>query len=120
MSKYKIHKFILTLLATLVNSYRLAHLDNSPLDTRLIYTQVSALLVKPSLAVVGEGHTTAHCDTSTQLQGVYECLLYCNDKILCITTCIFNHLFNLTTFPECWSKGMIVPVYKKGDTDCTK
>ena len=46
-----------------------------------------------------------------------ECLLYCNDKILCITTCIFNHLFHLTTFPECWSKGMIVPVYKKGDTD---
>ena len=46
-----------------------------------------------------------------------ECLLYCNDKILCITTCIFNHLFNLTTFPECWSKGMIVPVYKKGDTN---
>ena len=41
----------------------------------------------------------------------------CNDNILCIITCMFNHLFNLTTFSECWSKGMIVPVYKTGDTD---
>ena len=44
-----------------------------------------------------------------------KCLLYCNDNIVCIITCIFNHLFNLTTFPGCWSKGIIVPVYKKGD-----
>ena len=31
--------------------------------------------------------------------------------------CIVHHLLNLTAFPECWSKGMIVPVYKKGNTD---
>ena len=46
-----------------------------------------------------------------------ECILYCNNNSVCIITCIFNHLFNLTTFPECWSEGMIVQVYKKGDTD---
>ena len=51
---------------------------------------------------------------------LYECLLYCNDNILCIITCILNHLVNLSTCPECCSKGMIVPVYKKGDTDVAR
>ena len=46
-----------------------------------------------------------------------ECLLYCNKNIVYSITCIFKHLFNLTTFPECWSKGVIVPVYIKGDID---
>ena len=44
-----------------------------------------------------------------------ECLLHCNYSILCIITRLFNHLFNLGIFPEYWSHGMIVPIYKKGD-----
>ena len=46
-----------------------------------------------------------------------ECLLYSNDNVLNMITCIFSRLFNLTKFPECWSKGMIVSVYKKGVTN---
>ena len=29
---------------------------------------------------------------------------------------MFNHLYNLGVLPDEWSKGLIVPIYKKGDT----
>ena len=28
---------------------------------------------------------------------------------------IFNHIFNTGIYPEAWSKGAIIPIYKKGD-----
>ena len=28
---------------------------------------------------------------------------------------IFNHIFDTCSYPDAWTKGVIVPLYKKGD-----
>ena len=45
-----------------------------------------------------------------------ECIKHGGAWITHIITRLFNHLYNLGTFPDEWSKGLIVPIYKKGDT----
>ena len=44
-----------------------------------------------------------------------EYFLEAGDILIGHLTDIFNGIFNSGVFPESWSKGIIVPVYKKGD-----
>ena len=44
-----------------------------------------------------------------------ECIKYCGVWITHIIARLFNHLYNLGALPDEWSKGLIVPIYKKGD-----
>ena len=45
-----------------------------------------------------------------------ECIKHGGAWITHIITRLFNHLYNLGTFPDEWSKGLFVPIYKKSDT----
>ena len=44
-----------------------------------------------------------------------EYFIEAGDILISHITDIFNGIFNTGVFPESWSKGIIVPVYKKGD-----
>ena len=56
------------------------------------------------------------CDKSPGQDNVLnECIKYGGVWITHIIARLFNHLYNLGEFPDQWSKGLIVPIYKKGD-----
>ena len=46
----------------------------------------------------------------------YACL---DDPSIQFLTDIFNSILITETFPEIWSSGIIIPIHKKGDKDCT-
>ena len=45
-----------------------------------------------------------------------ECIKYGGLWITHFIARLFNHLYNLGVLPDEWSKGLIVPIYKKRDT----
>ena len=70
-----------------------------------------------SIAEVEYAIKLLKCGKSTGYNNVLnECIKYGGYRIVCIITRLFNYLYNLGTLPQQWSKGMIVPIYKKGDT----
>ena len=44
-----------------------------------------------------------------------ECIIFSNGILKYTITCLFNQMYDLAMLPEEWSKGMIIPIYKKGD-----
>ena len=50
---------------------------------------------------------------------VNELFKYCKELILPYLLRLFNCVFMSGFFPESWSTGCIVPIYKKGDVDDT-
>ena len=44
-----------------------------------------------------------------------ECIIFSNTITRRILNSLFNHIFNSAIVPEEWNKGMIIPIYKKGD-----
>ena len=50
---------------------------------------------------------------------MYECFQESIQVIGPALTSLFNHILNTGNFPSNWSKGLIVPVYKKGDASDT-
>ena len=46
-----------------------------------------------------------------------ECLIFGKGNLIQLITLIFNILYNTSTFPEQWSEGIVIPIYKKGDTN---
>ncbi len=44
-----------------------------------------------------------------------ECLIYGRGTLLETILLIFQHLYNSSYYPEKWSEGIIIPIYKKGD-----
>ena len=47
---------------------------------------------------------------------VADFFLDSKDFIARFLTVLFNHIYDSGVYPESWSKGFIVPIYKKGDT----
>ena len=45
-----------------------------------------------------------------------ECLIFRKGSLIQLITLILNILYNTSTFPEQWSEGIVIPIYKKGDT----
>ena len=44
-----------------------------------------------------------------------ECLISGKENLIHLITLIFNILYNTSTFPEQWSEGIVIPIFKKGD-----
>ena len=44
-----------------------------------------------------------------------EMFVKCENIFLPILSKLFNHILSTGLFPEEWSKGIVVPMYKKGD-----
>ena len=44
-----------------------------------------------------------------------ELFIKCKDIFIPILKKIFNHILLTGIYPENWSKGIVIPVYKKGD-----
>ena len=45
-----------------------------------------------------------------------ECLIFVKENLINLITLILNILHNTSTFPEQWSEGIVIPIFKKGDT----
>lgn len=46
-----------------------------------------------------------------------ECIIYGSQLVIHIITRLFNLLYDMSMFPEEWSNGMIIPIYKKGNPE---
>ena len=46
---------------------------------------------------------------------VADFFIECNDFISPYLCIIYNEIFNSGSYPEAWSKGIIIPIFKKGD-----
>ena len=45
-----------------------------------------------------------------------ECLILGKENLIHLNTLIFNILYITSTFPEQWPEGIVIPIFKKGDT----
>ena len=48
---------------------------------------------------------------------VPEMIKDAGDGIVVFLTALFNEVFRSGEYPEVWSKAIIVPIHKKGDTN---
>ena len=46
---------------------------------------------------------------------VADFFIECNDFISPYLCIIYNEIFNSGSYPESWSKGIIIPIFKKGN-----
>ena len=97
---------------------------NSIIDTNLGFENTVSLYDKP-IECLDEDFTTLEIENAIKKLKLNkspgydnilnECLIYGKDMLFNTIKLIFQHLFTISYFPNQWSEGIIIPIYKKGD-----